>query len=98
MSLRGLPVPLAAATHDSLAFGAHSFPAAESVPVLIYPNPMSPSRYVVLNSGLTADWQDWAGDHPMPELGGFAVLKVKETAEDAALAFAGIFDESWNLP
>ena len=85
-------------TKENVAFGAHSFPAADSVPVLIYPNPMSPTKYVVVNSGLTADWQDWAGDHPTPQLGDFAVLKVKESAEEPSVAFAGVFDESWKLP
>ena len=85
-------------TKETVVFGGRSFPAAEFVPVLIYPNPMNAAKYVVVNSGLTADWQDWAGDHPMPELGDFAVLKVKEGSEQPAVAMAGLFDESWKLP
>jgi hypothetical protein len=85
-------------TRESVAFGTHRFPSAESVPALIYPNPMSPAKYVVVNSGLTADWQDWAGDHPTPQLGDFAVLKIREGAEEPAVALAGIFDEAWKLP
>jgi len=84
-------------TKESVAFGGHSFPAAESVPAFIYPNPMSPSKYVVVNSGLTADWQDWAGDHPTPQLGDFAVMKVKPGSEEPAVAYAGLFDESWKV-
>jgi hypothetical protein len=41
-------------------------PAADAVPALIYPSPSSPDRYVVINSGLTAAWADWAGDFPTP--------------------------------
>jgi hypothetical protein len=85
-------------TKESVAFGAHRFAAAESVPAMIYPNPLSPDKYVVVNSGLTADWWDWAGDHPTAQLGDFAVLKVKDNAESPAVQFAGVFDEEWKLP
>jgi len=47
-------------------------------------------------NGLTAEWHDWAGDHPMPQLGDFAVLKVKEEGEPA-VALGGLFNESWKL-
>ena len=82
-------------TKETVAFGAKSFPAAESLPAFIYPNPMAASKYVVVNSGLTAEWHDWAGDHPMPQLGDFAVLKVQEG--EPTVALGGLFDESWRL-
>jgi hypothetical protein len=83
-------------TKETVAFGAKSLPAAESLPAFIYPNPMAASKYVVVNGGLTAEWHDWAGDHPMPQLGDFAVLKVKEEGEPT-VALGGLFDESWKL-
>lgn len=82
-------------TKETVAFGAKSFPAAESLPAFIYPNPMAASKYVVVNSGLTAEWHDWAGDHPMPQLGDFAVLMVKEG--EPTVALGGLFNESWRL-
>jgi len=85
-------------TKETVALGNRTFPAPESVPALIYPNPLSPSRYVVLNSGLTADWADWAGDFPTAQLGDFAVLRAKEGSEEPEVAYAGLFDESWKLP
>jgi len=51
-------------TKETVAFDAKSFPAAESLPAFIYPNPMAASKYVVVNSGLTAEWHAWASDHP----------------------------------
>ena len=84
-------------TRETVALGNRSFPAAESVPALIYPSPMSPNHYVVINSGLTADWADWAGDFPTPRYGDFAVFKVKETSDDPDAVYAGLFDESWKL-
>ena len=68
------------------------------MPVLIYPSPLSPSHYVVINSGLTANWEDWAGDFSTPQYGDFAILRVNEMKENPDVAYAGIFDESWNLP
>jgi hypothetical protein len=85
-------------TKQAVTLGARSFAAAESVPVLIYPNPLSPSHYVVINSGLTASWEDWAGDFSTPQYGDFAVLRVNEMKDVPDVAYAGIFDESWNLP
>ncbi len=83
---------------ETVSLGTHTFTAAESLPVLIYPSPLSPSHYVVINSGITANWEDWAGDFPTPQYGDFAILRVNEMKEMPDVAYAGIFDESWNLP
>ena len=85
-------------TRENVTVGSRSFSAAESVPAFIYPNPLNPAHYVVINSGLTADWADWAGDFATPRLGDFAVLKVKEGVEDPEVAYGGLFDEAWKLP
>jgi hypothetical protein len=84
-------------TKETVALGGKSFPAAESVPALIYPDPLSQNHYVVINSGLTADWTDWAGDFPTPRYGDYAVFQVKEGSDDPAALYAGLFDESWKL-
>ena len=44
-------------TEETVALGGQSFPAADACPALIYPNPLSPDHYVVINSGLTAAWR-----------------------------------------
>jgi hypothetical protein len=82
---------------ETVALGNKSFRAAESVPALIYPNPLSPNHYVVINSGLTAAWADWAGDFPTPRYGDFAIFKVQQDSDDPEAAYAGLFDESWKL-
>ena len=84
-------------TKQAVTFGSQGFSAAETVPAYIYPNPLSPSRYVVVNSGLTADWEDWAGDFSTPQYGDFAILRVNEGKEIPDVAYAGLFDESWKL-
>jgi hypothetical protein len=85
-------------TQKTVALGSRSFPAAETVPALIYPSPLSSSHYVVINSGLTADWADWAGDFPTPRYGDFAMFRVKEGSDDPEALYAGLFDEAWRLP
>ena len=85
-------------TKETVSLGDQKFPAAESFPALVYPNPLSPSHYVVLNTGLTIEDREYRGDYGMPRLGDFAVLKVKEGADVGDVAYAGLFDEAWQLP
>jgi hypothetical protein len=84
-------------TREAVTLGARNFPAAESVPAMIYPSPLGADRYVVINSGLTSAWADWAGDFPTPRYGDFAIFKVKEGSDDPEAAYAGLFDESWKV-
>jgi hypothetical protein len=86
-------------TKQTVTMGSRTFSAAETLPALIYPSPLSPStHYVVLNSGITANWEDWAGDFPTPQYGDFAILRVNEMKDSPDVAYAGLFDESWKLP
>ncbi len=85
----------------TITVGAKTFPAAENALALIYPNPLSPSRYVVLNSGLT--WRensDRNNAQQNPKLGDWAVISF-ETApnQDAAgkIAATDFFDERWKV-
>lgn len=84
-------------TKEQITLGARAFSAAESLPALVYPSPLSASHYVVLNSGLTALWEDWAGDFSTPQYGDFAVLRVNESKEVPDVLYAGLFDEEWKL-
>ena len=36
-----------------MVVGKERYPAATHAPILIYPNPLNPKKYVVLNSGFT---------------------------------------------
>jgi len=84
-------------TKEMITLADRSFPAAENVPLMIYPNPLAVSRYVVINSGLTVQDREYpASDYLTPLYGDFAVLKVKEGPADVQIA--GLFDESWKLP
>jgi hypothetical protein len=73
------------------------------VPVLIYPNPMNPSCYIVLNSGHTFHEADFKGTNALlyPRLGDWAVIKPTPTEKDPAaceVVAAGLFDENWQFP
>lgn len=78
-------------------FGREHFSAAECFPALIYPSPLSPSHYVLLNTGLTIDDRGYHGDYGMPQIGDFAVMKVKKEADLGEPVAAGLFDEDWQL-
>ena len=84
-------------TRDTVTLGTQSFPAGENFPALIYPNPLNPARYVVLNTGLTIVDRDYNGDYGMPRWGDYAIVKVKEASEVPDLNVAGLFDENWQL-
>ncbi|MEZ6116378.1 MAG: alpha/beta hydrolase-fold protein [Pirellulaceae bacterium] len=86
--------------HDeALQVGSRQFDAASHVPVLIYPNPDQPQRYIVLNSGLTfREAHDRTNSLQNPKLPDWAVLNVSlaPTAEQAGdVVAADFFDEQW---
>ncbi len=84
-------------SRDTVTVGGKSFPAASHLPVFVYPSPTAPSRYVVLNSGLTIAENSYTSDYSMPTLGDIAVLQVQPDSDTFTVPFAGFFDESWKL-
>jgi hypothetical protein len=81
-------------TKDSIVVGGKTYGAADHVPVLIYPNPLNPKHYIVINSGLAAQGRN------APAFGDYAVLKVSQQADgqvSSETAAEGVFDESWQL-
>ena len=84
-------------SRERLAVGGRTFEAAAHLPVLVYPNPLAPGRYVVLNSGLTIAEASYRSDYSMPTLGDVAVLGLDGPAGAPAIRFAGFFDESWKI-
>jgi hypothetical protein len=90
-------------TKDKLVVNGVEYDPKTHVPVLIYPNPLNPSYYVVINSGHTFRAADLKGTNALlyPRLGDWAVLKVAPTEKDPAAAevvAAGLFDEFWQFP
>ncbi len=69
------------------------------VPVLIYPNPLNPAHYVVLNSGFTFREYDYLNNaRQTPKLPDWAIVDLRQPATSrapGAIADAGFFDEHW---
>ncbi len=99
-ALDGLPFSW---TKDKITWGGKDYPANEHVPVLIYPSPFWPNRYLVLNSGHTFHAEDFQGSNALlyPRLGDYAILKLpgdKKGPLDVEVKTAGLFDDFWHLP
>jgi predicted esterase len=81
--------------------GAKSFAGAQHVPACVYPNPLNPAKYVVLNSGLTfRDAHDKTNSQQNPKLPDWAVIDIRTPASDTApgkVVDAGFFDERWQV-
>jgi pimeloyl-ACP methyl ester carboxylesterase len=77
-----------------IGMAGQKFSAADHIPVLIYPNPLNPKRYVVINSGHTFGETEFRGTNALlfPRLGDYAVLGT-----DGAVALAGLFNENWRF-
>ena len=85
-------------TKQSVTLGAQTFSSKENYPALIYPNPFNPTKYVVLNTGLTIEDRGYNGDYGTPLWGDYAIVKVKPGEAVPDLITAGLFDENWQLP
>src|SRR5262249_6221319 len=95
--LDGLPLKW---TKEQVTLAGASTSAAEHVPVLIYPSPLTPDHYVVLNSGHTFHAAEFQGTNAQlyPRLGDYALLKLVGNNKDplaTEVLMAGLFDDAW---
>ncbi|HWE35626.1 MAG TPA: prolyl oligopeptidase family serine peptidase [Isosphaeraceae bacterium] len=86
---------------DSIRVGDRHFDARKHVLLMIYPNPLNPRRYVVLNSGFTYRDYDYLNNaSQVPKLPDWAVVGL-DAAPDARrpgrVVAADFFGESWEL-
>jgi pimeloyl-ACP methyl ester carboxylesterase len=83
-----------------LVFGSKTYETC--VPLMIYPNPLNPKRYVVLNSGFTFREYDYLNNaRQVPKLPDYAIIDVSVPVSSrlpGGVVTAGFFDEHWNLP
>ncbi len=74
-------------------------PAAEAVVAGIYPNPLAPERYVVINSGPTfREAHDRTNSLQNPHLPDWTILSLDAPRTDASpgrVLHCGFFDDSW---
>jgi pimeloyl-ACP methyl ester carboxylesterase len=81
--------------------GPETFAANSHVPLMIYPNPLSPKRYIVLNSSFTYREYDYLNNaRQVPKLPDWAILDIRtppNPRRPGRIASAGFFDEGWQV-
>jgi hypothetical protein len=81
--------------HNLILFGTLRFSRETELPVMIFPNPLNPRRYVVVNSGFTfAPAGAGSNAQQTPKLPDYAVLDLEQ---GGAVTHAGFFNEQWQL-
>jgi pimeloyl-ACP methyl ester carboxylesterase len=82
---------------ETIAINGSTYDAATHLPVLIFPNPLNPKRYVVLNTGHTFGEREFRGTNALlfPRLGDYGVLHIGPSGVETVTA--GLFDENWRL-
>jgi pimeloyl-ACP methyl ester carboxylesterase len=87
---------------QSVGFGKQTFDSAHHAAILIFPNPLNPKRYVVLNSGFTFREYDYLNNaRQTPKLPDYAVVDVNvpvSSRTPGGVVTAGFFGEGWELP
>jgi hypothetical protein len=84
---------------NELNFKTYRLDPARYAPILIYPNPLNPARYVVLNSGHT--FREFAllnNSDQTPKLPDWAIVDISKPADakwPGLIYDAGFFDEHW---
>lgn len=86
---------------DSFSLDGTSYDTHNSVPVLIYPNPLNPEKYIVLNSGFTfSEFSGGTNSLQIPKLPDWAVIDLatpRHQRHPAGVTHAGFFDEQWEF-
>jgi hypothetical protein len=91
-------------TRERIEVAGKEFSSADHVPMLVFPNPENPERYVVIGCGFTFSRADWQGSNAFQyaHLPDYAVIQfdAAKYSDDhrANAALAGFFTETWSIP
>jgi len=86
-------------TPQTIEFRGKTYDARTHMPILIYPNPLNPSKYVVINSGIT--WREgeyFTNSRQVPKLPDWAIIDTTAAADAyraGRIVEAGFFNEAW---
>lgn len=84
---------------DTFTMNGKTYDRHAHVPVLIFPNPLAPDRYIVINSGLTfREGHDRTNSLQNPKLPDWAVIGLDvlpDALSPGRIVEAGFFDEDW---
>ncbi|MCH9793553.1 MAG: hydrolase, partial [Planctomycetes bacterium] len=88
---------------DQITVNGKNYETQNHGVVLIYPNPLNPARYVVINSGHTMHEKDFRASNSwlFPKLGDIAIIQFQKTKSGSfenKTVWAELFDSNWNLP
>ncbi len=89
-------------TAKGVQVGDKTYDATKNAPVLIYPNPLNPSKYVVINCGFTfAQYSSGTNSQQTPKLPDWAVVDMSvpsgERIGGKGIVDAAFFGEQWEL-
>jgi dienelactone hydrolase len=84
---------------DQIAVGSQTFTTDKHLPVFVFPNPLNPERYVVINSGFTfAANGSQSNSTQTPKLPDWAIVDITAPAYDPLrVVAADFFGEYWEL-
>lgn len=86
---------------EKITVGDRTYDATTNMPVLVFPNPLNPTRYVVLNSGFTYREYDYLNNaRQVPKLPDWAIIDItsKPNARfPGRVADADFFGEKWEV-
>ncbi|MGB8170560.1 MAG: prolyl oligopeptidase family serine peptidase [Chthoniobacteraceae bacterium] len=87
---------------DQLDFGRYRLDPARYAPIMIFPNPLNPQRYIVLNTGFTFRMgAKTSNSLQTPKLPDWALIDLQTPPDDnwpGQVMDAGFFDERWQVP
>ena len=89
-------------TREAMRVSSKSYDPDSHGLSMIYPNPLNPRRYVVINSGHTFHEPDFKNSNSwlFPRLGDIAVQSFSQTDSggyDETISWAGFFDSHWQF-
>jgi dienelactone hydrolase len=86
---------------EHLVVNGKTYDAKTHILAMIYPNPLNPKKYVVINSGPTfREGHDHTNSQQTPKLPDWAVIDVRTSADGlrpGKVVDAGFFDENWQF-
>ncbi|QEF99580.1 hypothetical protein Mal15_36460 [Stieleria maiorica] len=84
---------------DSIQLGGRSFSRRGHAVAMVYPNPLNPDRYIVINSGFTFREYDYLNNaRQTPKLPDWAIIDITDGAtmrDPGKVQAAGFFNERW---
>ncbi|WP_145201364.1 prolyl oligopeptidase family serine peptidase [Thalassoglobus polymorphus] len=86
---------------DSITFQGQTYSTRDHAVALVFPNPLNPRKYLVINSGMTTHEKDFKASNSwlFPKFGDHAVIQFsrkKDSQFGEQVIQAGIFDSHWN--